>query len=125
MRPVFGSARPDARPTDGPSSGTAVCTFSRVVGSQIALVSVSTRGDYARDLSYLFPSEGKPVAGIGNLAVITPTEPAHGEITVELGQNSIAIDVVSTPGRVDDNLLVHVAKDAVSDRPTVAQRGHG
>jgi len=72
------------------------------------------RGNYAHDPSYLFPSEGKRVAGIGNLAVITPTAAAHGEITVKLGQNAIEIDVVSTPGRVDDSLLVHLAKDAVS-----------
>ncbi len=65
-------------------------------------------------LSYRFPSEGQAVAGNGNLAIITPTEPAAGEITAKLGQNAIEIDVVSAPGRVDDSLLVHLAKDAVS-----------
>ena len=115
MTPLFGAtARLDAIPTAGPAAGTAQCAFERARGPQGDGVNVWTRANYAVDRSYVFPSVGRSIAGIGQFAVISPELAHRAEITVKLGANAIEIDIEFGNGPADDHLLVDLAKDAVS-----------
>jgi hypothetical protein len=122
MRPLFGTTHIDVRLTEGPASGTAQCGYSRVAGNNVDLLSIWTRNDYARDSSYLFPIGGKVVAGIGDLAVLSPSESRTGTMTVKLGKDVLEIDVVSVTQPNDDPMLVHLAKDAVTRSELVTTR---
>jgi hypothetical protein len=113
MLPLFGTKHVDIQATRGPAPGTAQCGYTRIVHSGMDLLRVWTRNDYASDLSYVFPSYGRMVPGIGDVAVLTPTQQHAGTMTIMLGNNVIEMDVNSISQRNDDALLIHLAKDAV------------
>jgi hypothetical protein len=113
MLPLFGTKDVDVQATKGPASGTAQCGYIRIVHSGIDLLRVWTRNDYASDPSYVFPSYGSLVPGIGDLAVLTPTQQHVGTMTIMLGNNLIELDINSISQGNDDALLIDFAKDAI------------
>jgi hypothetical protein len=84
------------------------------VGSQGMNVSIKTRNDYAYDPRYAFPSEGKKVTDIGDLALISPAQQNSGDITVKLGKNAIQIHVDFYTKPVNEAFLIALAKAAIA-----------
>jgi hypothetical protein len=114
VAPLFGTTDLSVSSSVEAANGTAECSYSLRVGVQGLGVSVRTRTGYANDPSYVFPQEGTSVAGIGDLARITPVQAHSADITVKLGGNAISIHVEFYTKPIDNAFLTRLARDAVS-----------
>jgi hypothetical protein len=113
---ALGIAVSDGVATPPNTFGVTACTYSPPTGVQAKNLSVRTRPEYAKDLSYVFPSAptGK-VSGIGDEAIVQLHEgDKSGTITVRLGKNAMEITVNGYDRAVDSAILQSLARAAVS-----------
>jgi hypothetical protein len=113
--PLLGTAV-DTVPTTGSGApGAAQCTYERKVGATALNIAVWTRDDFAKDPSFVFPSTGTRVNGLGDVAYYQSSQAAtRGQVWVRLGSNAIQVTVSLYDKPIDESFVEGLARKAVS-----------